>query len=91
MGYLFDLPKEAVSQGLQALDPLGDGSRPSGNDPLLTAQGDKCRVKLLIFPDGLSKIKVISKFSNNYADRQKTPWANPTRTSQPVGQSLIER
>ena len=53
MGHLFDLPEEAAGQGLQALDPLGDGSHPSGNDPLLTAQADKCLVKQIDFPDGL--------------------------------------
>ena len=55
MGPLFDLPEEAAGQGLQALDPLGDGPHPSGNDPLLTAQADKCLVKQLNFPDGLLK------------------------------------
>ena len=53
MGHLIDLPKEAAGQGLQALGPLGDGSHPSGNDPLLTAQADKSLVKQLNFPDGL--------------------------------------
>ncbi len=56
MGHLFDLPEEAAGQagqGLQALYPLGDRSHPSGNDPLVTAQADKCLVKQLDFPDGL--------------------------------------
>ncbi len=53
MEHLIDLPKEAVGQGLQAFGPPGDGSHPSGNDPLLTAQGDKSLVKQLNFPDGL--------------------------------------
>jgi hypothetical protein len=53
MGHLFDLPKEAAGQGIQALGSVGDGSHPFGNDPLLTAQGDKYRVKQLNFPDGL--------------------------------------
>ncbi len=41
--------------GSQALGPLGDSSRPSDNDPLLAAQRDKCRLKQLNFPDGLSE------------------------------------
>ncbi len=53
MGHLFDLSEEAAGQGLQALDPLGDSSDPSSNDPLLAAQADKCLVKQLDFPDGL--------------------------------------
>ena len=53
MGHLFELPKEAAGQGLQALDPLGDDPHPSGNDPLLTAQADKFLVQQLDFPDGL--------------------------------------
>jgi len=53
MGHLFDLPKEAAGQGIQALGSVGDGSHPFGNDPLLTAQGNKYRVTQLNFPDGL--------------------------------------
>ncbi len=58
MGYLFNLPKEAAGQGLQAVGSLGNGSHPSGNDPLLTAQAAKCLVKKLDFPDGLLGIVV---------------------------------
>ncbi len=53
MGHLIDLPKEAAGQGLQALGPLGDGSHPSGNDSLLTAQADNSLVMQLNFPNGL--------------------------------------
>ena len=49
--------KGGAGQGLQTLGPLSDGSHLSGNDPLLTALGDKCRVKQLNLPDGLLDVQ----------------------------------
>jgi hypothetical protein len=48
-----DLPMEAARQGLRGLHPLGDGSGPSADKGLLTAQADKSLVKRLNFPDRL--------------------------------------
>ena len=53
VGYPFNLPKGAISLGLQALDPLGDGSRLSDYDQILAAQRDKYRQEQLNFSDGL--------------------------------------